>query len=247
MKCPLASISVLALVLSLAGSARAVTFSDSLSGGLSPTYWTISQDSPSYTVTTSGGHVTIAQTSPTNADVACHIVLNLANAVGGNIAGDYTEQVTFSNASFGSNLMRDQIGLANLFQDGGVSEDVFDNGGGGAGASGNYHYWDGNSIYATTTTAATGGTLTLSRTGSVITASFNGVPFYTAHDSSPLVYADFRLETQGNPNNDGAQASFTNFSITVPEPTSCCALIAGTSILTLRRRGRRLGQGSRQV
>jgi hypothetical protein len=239
----LGSIAVVALVLSAAaGSARAVTFSDSLSGGLSPTYWTISQDSPSYTVNTAGGKVTLSQSSPTTGDQACHIVLNLANAVGGNIAGDYTEQVTFSNAFFGANQQRDQVELANLFQDGGVSEDVFDNGGGGGGA--NYHYWDGNSIYATTTTAATGGTLSLSRTGSTITVSFNGVPFYTANENSPLVYADFRLETQGNPNSDGAQASFTNFSITsgVPEPGSCGALIAGASVLTLRRRARRLGR-----
>jgi len=77
------------------------TFSDDFSTGLNPADWSIvNTDSSAYTVSAPGGNsgVTLANTGgvPSGPVQGVSIVLNLA-ALGGNITGDFSAQIDFSN------------------------------------------------------------------------------------------------------------------------------------------------------
>jgi hypothetical protein len=219
--------------------AFAGTFSDDFSSGLNSTYWSISPSvQNTYTVTTTGGDIGLSKTVTTSGNQLVSVVLNLA-AVGGNVSGNFSEQVDFSNAAIGPAHL-DQVQLDDSFADSSLFSDVYDLEDGL-----NVHVYTAGlanpngTVNNPTATTLTAGTFLISRTGSTVTGYFNGSSIFSETESSPLSYIDFRLETQGSPNTDSTSVDFDNFSLTaasVPEPTSASLLCIGALALLRRRR-----------
>src|SRR5262249_54216606 len=119
-----------------AATAWAATFSDDFSSGLRPTYWSVTQTTAGlWSVDDTQGHVR-ATTGATSARGLqnVRVQLNMA-AAGGPIAGDFWEQIDFSNAVVGSNT--DPVELHVYFQDGSIFFLVYQTGP-------NVHVWDGS-------------------------------------------------------------------------------------------------------
>src|SRR5215470_17179157 len=93
-----------------AANTLAATFSDDFSSGLRPTYWSVTQTTAGlWSVDDTQGDVRLTKvgTSPGGLQNV-RVQLNMA-AVGGPIAGDFSEQIDFSNAVVGPNT--DQVEL----------------------------------------------------------------------------------------------------------------------------------------
>jgi hypothetical protein len=220
-------------VLAAALASRALaqgTFSDNFSTGLNPAYWSIYESvSNVYSVNATGTNVVLAKSGTTTGNQVLNVVLNLA-ALGGNISGDFSEQINFSNAVIGPAL--DQVQLDDSFADGGQFYDVYD-----LSSGRNVHVFNGSSVENPITETATSGTFAISRTGSTLTGYYNGTAIYSESESAALSYIDFRLETQGSPNNDSPSVAFGDFSLTassVPEPETLSLLALGGMAFSIR-------------
>jgi hypothetical protein len=234
-------IALAALLTALTLKTFAGTFSDDLSSGLNPAYWSIVDSTPGvYSVNPTSGGIALAKTGTTSGNQLVNVVLNMA-AIGGNISGDFSEQIDFANAVIGP-LPEDQVQLDDSFADDSLFSDVYDR------ESGlNVHVYTASpqningSVNNPISETSTSGTFTISRTGSTVTGSFDGTPIYSESDSSALTYVDFRLETQGSPNNDSPSVTFDNFSITassVPEPAAMSLwALCGLACLFCLKRG----------
>lgn len=222
------------LTAALITPALAGTFTDDFSSGLNSTYWSISTSVQDiYTVTATGGDIGLSKTATTNGNQLVSIVLNLA-ALGGNISGNFSEQIDFSNAVIGPGHL-DQVQLDDSFAGDSLFSNVYDLEDGL-----NVHVYTASpsnpngSVNDPTATTLTAGTFLISRTGSTVTGYFNGSSMFSETESSALTYIDFRLETQGNPNTDSTSVDFDNFSLTaasVPEPASISLLCIALALL----------------
>jgi hypothetical protein len=217
--------------------AFAGTFSDDFSAGLNPTYWSIYASVPdTYTVTATGGNVDLAKIATTSGNQVLNVVLNMV-AVGGNISGNFSDQIDFSNAVIGPG--DDQVQLDDVFADGSIFLDVYD-----LSAGRNVHVWNGSSVNNPISETATGGTFLISRTGSTVTGYFDGTTIYSQTDTAALSYIDFRLESQPNASTDSSSVTFDNFSVTaasVPEPSALVTAAAAGLLMMRRRRGKKWG------
>ena len=183
-----------------------------------------------YTVTATGGNVELAKIATTSGNQVVNVVLNMP-AMGGNISGNFSDQIDFSNAVIGPG--DDQVQLDDVFADGSIFLDVYD-----LSAGRNVHVWNGSSVNNPISETATGGTFLISRTGSTVTGYFDGTMIHSQTDTAALSYIDFRLESQPNASTDSSSVTFDNFSLTaasVPEPAST-SLLALSSVALLRRR-----------
>jgi hypothetical protein len=196
------------LATALTAKTFALTFSDDLTTGLNPTYWSIVQSNYSgvqsstniYSVNATGDGVAIAETAASQGGVPyAGASLNLA-ALGGSISGDFSAQIQFANAVIGSN--NDQVEFYVYFADGSlfvVGDEP-----------------NGIFVYDPSTTfsgqpAATSGTFVISRTGSTVTGSFNGINIVSTLNSSPVTNILFTLDTWSG---DYPSVTFYNFSLT---------------------------------
>lgn len=226
------------LAAALAIHAYAGTFTDNFSPGLSSTYWSIvSSELSDYSVNAPGGYVALSKIGTTSGNVAVSISLNLA-ALGGDISGNFLDQINFSNAQIGPNL--DQVQLDDSFADGSLFDDVYDL------SSGlNVHVWNG-AVQNATSITGTSGTFAIGRTGSTVTGYFDGTAFFSETETSALDYIDFRLETQPDASTDSSSVTFTNFSLTaasVPEPDSVWLMaLGGVACFVGRKRGKISGR-----
>jgi hypothetical protein len=195
-----------------AETALAATFNDDFSSGLQPTYWSVSQTTPDlWSVDDTHGDVRLAKvgTSPGGLqNVAVH--LNIA-AVGGPISGDFSEQIDFSDAVVGPN--QDQVELHVYFQDGSYFFLVYQTGP-------NVHVWNG-SEHGTMPVAGNSGTFTISRTGSMLTAYYNGSPIYSETNTSPATAMEFINQLQPG-SDDNTSVTFDNFSLTAASVPNAC-------------------------
>jgi hypothetical protein len=224
------------LATALSTNAFAGTFSDSFSGGLNPSYWSVSQTTPGlYSVSTPGGSVGLSLPNPAlnpGGFQNVQINLNLA-AFGGNVAGDFSTQVGFDDAIIGPN--DDQVQLNVTFADGSTFDDVYD-----LSSGRNVHLWNG-SINNPTPETATSGTFAISRTGSSVTGYYDGTAIFTEAESTALTAVWFSLQNQPNAQGDSPSVSFGNFSYTasaVPEPATLAwgGLGGLASLVVFRRR-----------
>ncbi|MGA2585034.1 MAG: hypothetical protein ABSG31_17310 [Tepidisphaeraceae bacterium] len=108
------------------GRTFAGTFSDNFSTGLNPTYWSVVNQAPSIlTVSAPGGSsgVSLANTGGLPGSDGVSVVLNLAE-LGGNITGDFSAQIDFSNYAILSGPGDEQISLDPSFSDGSAWDDI---------------------------------------------------------------------------------------------------------------------------
>jgi len=199
------------------------TFSDSLENGLETEFWTLSQTTPGlYSFDDTQGNFTLAKTAMQNPGGLQNvgINLNLAN-LGGNITGDFTTQVSFSNVvlpnTSGSSWNQFQFEL--YFQDGSFSALRRTTNLNGKDAIDVYSSIEGyvGSIAST----AIAGTFTFSRSGSTLSSYFNGVLRNTENNNATLTQIRFVL--QNNSTNDFISVVCNDFSLTAdsistPEP-----------------------------
>lgn len=223
------------VILGAAWSAQAGTFTDSFASGLNPSLWSISQTtSGRYSVDTSGGDLRLYKGSSAGSGSlqGIYATLNMA-AIGGPVAGDFTQEVTFSNAQL-SNLGITQVELHANFADSSIFFDVYDNSSGK-----NFHVWNGG-IHGLTGTSLTGATLKISRVGSVITGYYNGNLMYSGSGTSNLTAVRLAFQTQPNEGGAAQSVNFSNFSISggsvVPEPGTWAGLALGALVLIRRRK-----------
>lgn len=190
-------------------SAPASTFFDDFSGGLQPGYWTIMESIPGfYSLDASHENVQLAKTSAHNTGGVQYIFirLNLAR-FGGPIAGDFSTQVSFTNAAVpGPGL--DQVELHTYYQDSSIFFAVYDN------SSGlNAHVWDGGSVRGVNAATQNSGTFRITRSGSTVSGYFNDTLLYSLERFSPLADVDFVLQNN-NSSDDAISVTFDDFSTT---------------------------------
>src|SRR5215472_4928609 len=195
-----------------AATAWAATFSDDFSSGLRPVYWSVAQTTAGlWSVDDTHGDVQLAKvgTSPGGLQNV-RVQLNMA-AVGGPIAGDFSEQIDFSNAVVGPNT--DQVELHVYFQDGSIFFLVYQTGP-------NVHVWDG-AEHGTISVTGNFGTSTISRTGSMLSAYYNGTLIYSETNTSPATAMEFVNQLQPG-SDDDTSVTFDNFSLTAVSVPSAC-------------------------
>ncbi len=199
-------INLTVLAAALSTNVFAGTFSDNFSTGINPAYWSVTQTTPNlYSVNATGGSVALAKIGANPGGIQNVAVnLNLA-ALGGSISGDFTAQISFTNAVIGPNV--DQVEFHTYFANSSIFFDVYDTSSGR-----NVHVWNGsyNNPMAETATA---GTFTISRTGSTLTGYFNGTPIFSESESSALVGLSLILQNQPG-SDDYPSVNFGDFSIT---------------------------------
>ncbi len=199
----------LTLALTLPMTGRAATFSDDFATGLNPGYWSIIQTITNfYSVAASQGNVHLAKSSAHNPGGVQFVFVRVNLALfGGNITNDFSTQIDFTNAIVpGPGL--DQVELHTYYQDGSIFYAVYDN------FSGiNVHVWDGGSVQGLRGVSKNYGTFAISRTGSTVTAYFDGTPIYSTSRSAPLTAIDFVLQNNAG-SDDAISVTFDNFSLT---------------------------------
>lgn len=228
------------------------TFHDDFSGGLNPTYWTVTQTTPGlYSVDASHGNVQLARLPSRATDLEnVTIWLNLAAAVGqAAIAGDFSAQIEFSGAHLvGSGL--DQAELHTKYQDGSGFYDVRSNdlAPGTFTPEQNVHVYnfDGQ-LHGYTQVSSDSGTFTITRSGAIVSGYFDGSLLFSESNTSPLTAVNFVLQNYNG--NDQGSVTFDNFSMTasVPEPSSIALLATALPIAAVSaarsRAGRARGRG----
>jgi hypothetical protein len=214
-------------------AAQAGTITDSLmSTTLNPTLWTVSQTTANlYTVTPTSSGLDISYNGPSNpgGTQEAGINLNMA-AVGGNITGDFSTSVTFSDADL-SGVGLDQVEFHTVYTDNSIIFDSDSSGGSGV------HVYTG-SVQTTIDPTETSGTFTVSSVGGVLSGYYDGTPMFSIADTASLDAIAFTLQNN-NGSNDPTSVTFTDFSLTAgsisssaPEPGTAWLLAAALAGLT---------------
>ena len=234
----LAVIALLSIGAAIPSSSHAGTFSDSLTNGLNPNYYSVDPSTADvYTETAGSTGIQLAKVADTSGFQEIDIDLNLP-ALGGNVTGDFSVQINFANALIGPN--DDQIQLNTTYANGASFDDVYDL------SSGlNVHVYDGSGIENPQLVSTYNGTFIISRTGSTVTGTIDGITIFSNTNASALDTIFFSLQNQPNAYNDSSSVTFDNFSLTganvVPEPSTWAAVLIGAGLLALvcRRIGAR--------
>lgn len=200
------------LLIIIPSAASAGTFSDNLSSGLNSNDWTVVQSSPNlYSLNTGQDGLTITKqgTNDSTTYQYAQVQLNLTN-LGGDISGDFTMQVNFSNSVLGPG--DDQVQLeatfanTNRFQDTRSSISTLPL----------FVYTNNLSNETSPATANytnNFGTFEISRTGSTVTGYINGLSIFSETETTAVteIYLSL-LSAQGV--TDLPSATFSNFTIT---------------------------------
>ena len=231
----LALVALLSIGAALPSASHAGTFSDSLTNGLNSKYFTVTQSAAGvYTDDPSNTGLQLAKVENTSGFQEIDVDLNLS-ALGGNVTGNFSVQINFANAVIGPN--DDQIQLNTGYANGATFQDVYDL------SSGlNVHVWDGSNVQSPQSVSTNNGTFVVSRTGSTVTGTFDGMTIYSNTNATALDAIYFSLQNQPGAADDSSSVTYSNFSLTaanvVPEPSTWAAVLAGAGFLTLvcRRR-----------
>ena len=211
--------------------ASAGSFQDDFSNGLNPTFWTVTQTTSNlYNANTNAGTLNFARSaaSSTAGFQAVNAVLSLP-ALGGNITGDFSTQVDFSNAVI-SGALFNQVQLNVLFTNGNYFLAVHDNFQGG-----NNHIFNSNLDQGIALNTGNSGTFRIQRTGAIVSGFFNNSLLFATAISAPV--SEISLSLQNNGTNDPISVKFDNFSLTpativgVPAPGSGMLLMAGLALI----------------
>ena len=189
--------------------AAAATFSDGFSSGINPACWTVYQTTAGlYSVDATQGDVRLAKISTQHNPGGIQSVYAAVNmaALGGNIAGDFSAQINFTNAALGGAL--DQVEFHTSFADGSIFYDVYDNGYGL-----NAHVWNGGSANGVTAASSGAGTFVIARTGSTLSGYYNGSLLFSENNGSALTAISLALQNN-NGSDDAISVTFDNFSLT---------------------------------
>ena len=147
------------------------TFFDPLTGGINPTYFSVTQTTAGlYSDTSNSGGLQLAWTGNQNPGGTENVTINLnMGAVGGPVSGDFSTQVSFANAVL-PGVGLDEVELHTLYSDGLLFDDrrldwqsygdVYD-----------VYTGQAENDHSTTVTA---GTFTISRSGNTVTGLFDG-------------------------------------------------------------------------
>jgi hypothetical protein len=195
-----------------AATVWAATFSDDFSSGLRPVYWSVAQTTAGlWSVDDTQGDVRLAKAGMSPGGLQnVRMQLDMA-AVGGPITGDFSEQIDFSNAVVGPST--DQIELHVYFQDGTIFFLVYQTGP-------NVHVWDG-AEHGTIAVTGNSGTFMISRTGSMLSAYYNGTLIYSETNTSPATAMEFVNQLQPG-SDDNTSVTFDNFSLTAATVPIAC-------------------------
>jgi hypothetical protein len=196
---------ILAVLLNaLTAKAFGASFCDSLTNGLNPTFWSISQSTPGlYSVNATASGVALAEVAPNPGGFqSVSVNLNLA-ALGWSLPGDFSMQIQYMNTVGGP--YNDQVQLDAFFADDSVFFDVFE-----PHAGGNVHVWNGSAnglVYG----EEPSGTFVISRTGSTLTGYFDGTSMFSESNTSVLTNINFSLQNQSG--SDYPSVTFYGFSV----------------------------------
>lgn len=221
-----------------AAGALAGTFTDAFSSGLNPAYWSVNQTTAGrYTVDTSGGdlHLFKGVSGGSGSIQNVAVQLNMA-AIGGPVTGDFSSQVSFSNAVLSTSGIT-QVELHTQFSDSSFFFDVYDNS-----AGKNFHVWNGG-LHGTTGTSLTGASMSIQRVGSSLSGYYNGNLIFSTASNPTAALNSMYLVFQTQPGEGGSAQSvnFSDFSLTgssvVPEPVSMLSLgVTAAALLAKKRR-----------
>jgi hypothetical protein len=185
--------------------ATAASFSDFFTTGINPTNWLVLSNNPLFSVTDPGGSVVISKPEGdygyNYAVVACHVVAQ----------GDFTAQINFTNADIDLVYgLADQLQLNCRF--GGqdflvVRDDEY-------GEGQTAHVWLNPPAenYGYDATTATGGTLKIVRSGTLVSGYFDSTLLYQANFNTND--ATFTFVLQNNDTYDAISAGFGDFQLT---------------------------------
>ena len=201
----------------------ASTFADPLTSALSTTDWaTTSTANSDFTEAAGASGTTLANAggNPGNIFQGEYVSLQLG-ALGGNIGGDFSTQVSVADAVIGPG--QDQIQLNVGFADNSGLSVVFESTGGGGEDA---HVWIGSTQGLITVTGASG-MLKVARVGSTLSGYFNGTLLFSETETSAVTAINFCIQNQPS-SADNCSALFSNFSLTVPGHTHLAVAAAAT-------------------
>ncbi len=232
-KTSFAFVALLSVGAALPDSSRAGTFSDSLTNGLNPQYYTVTQTTAGvYTENATSTGIQLAKVANTSGFQNIEIDLKFP-AVGGNVSGNFSTQIDFANAVIGPN--DDQIYLGTSYANGAIFQDTYD-----LSSGRNVHVWDGSNVQGATSVSTTNGTFIISRTGSTVTGTIDGMTIFSNTNATALDAIYFDLQNQPGAAGDTPSVTFSNFSLTgvnvVPEPSTWALAALGLGLLSLLHR-----------
>lgn len=223
-------------------TAAAGSFTDDFSAGMRPQFWSMIDSSPGvYGFNDTLGDVRLTKIAPIQTNLQkIGGDLNMWE-FGGTIAGDFSTSIDIRDAVLGTGRV-DQIEFQTWFDDGSVFFESFSDeypefNWGARGV----HVWNGSfSGGFGLSSAVNAGTMAISRTGSTLSASFNGTPVFSETNTAALAGISFVLQNNLY-SDDQISVTFDNFNLegtnVVPEPASLAVL--GLGAVLLRRRGRK--------
>lgn len=191
----------------------AASFTDSFTTGINPTNWVVLTNDPLFSVTAPGGSVVISKPSGNNsgfhyAIVACRIAAR----------GDFTAQVTFTNANVA--LVSGSPGNQLQFDCRFGAQDFLIVRSDEQALGQNVHvYLNPPSVLEGTTSAsATAGTLMITRAGTEVSGYLNSSLIYKGTLNTNDATFAFRLQNNGT--DDAMSATYGNFQVTAVSLTN---------------------------